>query len=402
MPALHLTARAVSKLQAPHPDGKATVYWDDETRGFGVLVSGKTKARLFVVQRDVGGKTRRLTLGTVSGLTLEVARHRAEDALDELRRGNDPKKKERVFTLQQALEEYLGPKKQKHPTLRPASVALYWQLERWLAAWLDRPLNEITFETVDRKHKELAKEIGEATANTAMRVFRIVWNFAADRSSLPDCPVSKLRKRWFESHRRTRHVSAEQLPEFYKAVRSLESTTARDFVMLLLLTGMRRLEAASLKWSSVNLANKMIHLPREVTKAKRALDLPLSSQLFDILVARRGMVKGSAFVFPGRVGKAGFFTSHHHAFKEIEKATGIQVSAHDLRRTFASVANKTEGVSWLALKVMLNHTTKGDVTAGYVQISDAELRVALQRVADRIIALCDAEAISAPNVEKLR
>jgi integrase len=402
MPALHLTARAVSKLQAPHPDGKATVYWDDETRGFGVLCSGKTKVRLFVVQRDVGGKTRRLTLGTVSHLKLEDARRRAEDALDELRRGNDPKKKEKTYTLAQALGEYLGPKKQKHPTLRPASVALYWQLERWLAAWLDRPLSEITFEMVDRKHKELAQEIGESTANMAMRVLRIVWNFATDRSSLPPCPVAKLRRRWFENQRRTRHVSAEQLPEFYKGVRALESTTGRDFVLLLLLTGMRRQEAATLKWSNVNLANKMIHLPREVTKAKRALDLPMSAQLFDILVARRGLVKGSAYVFPGRVGKPGFFTSHNHAFKEIEKASGIKVSAHDLRRTFASVANATDGVSWLALKTMLNHAAKGDVTAGYVQITNDQLRAAMQRVTDAILALCDVEKVSAPNLKKLR
>ena len=41
---------------------------------------------------------------------------------------------------------------------------------------------------VDRKHKELAKEIGPSTANLAMRVLRIVWNYAADRSTLPECP----------------------------------------------------------------------------------------------------------------------------------------------------------------------------------------------------------------------
>src|SRR5262245_33564349 len=134
MPTMHLTQRALDKLLAPHPDGKQTVYWDDELRGFGVQCSGKTNQRLYIAQRDVNGKSRRVTLGTVSGLKLEAARRRAEDVLDDLRRGIDPKKKEKTYTLREALTDYLGPKEEmsKHPSLRPASVALYWQLERLL------------------------------------------------------------------------------------------------------------------------------------------------------------------------------------------------------------------------------------------------------------------------------
>jgi hypothetical protein len=65
------------------------------------------------------------------------------------------------------------------------------------------------------------------------------------------------------------------------------------------------------------------------------------------------------------------------------------------------VAEDTEGVSWIALKIMLNHTTKGDVTAGYVQISNEQLRRAVQAVADRMLELCGVEPVAAPNVAKL-
>ncbi|WP_316205926.1 integrase family protein [Bradyrhizobium sp. SZCCHNR3058] len=404
MPSMHLTQRAVGKLVAPHPDGKQTIYWDDELRGFGVQCSGKTNQRLYIAQRDVNGKSRRVTLGTVTGLTLEEARRRAEDVLDDLRRGLDPKKKEKSYTLMEALTEYLGPKEKKneHPSLRPASVALYWQAERLLKPWLDRQLREITFEMVDRKHKELASEIGESTANLAMRILRIVWNYAADRSTLPDCPVAKLRKRWYPEPRRTRCVSFEQLPTFYQSVRRLDNPAVRDYILLMLFTGMRRREAASLRWSNVDMAQKLIRLPREVTKAKRAMELPMSTAIFDMLVARRQMVNGSPFVFPGSGEKTGHVTSADRAFEEIEKATGIKVSAHDMRRTFASVAADTDGVSWIALKVMMNHTTKGDVTAGYVQISNDQLRHAVQRVADRIAGLCGVASVADQKVAKLR
>jgi hypothetical protein len=82
--------------------------------------------------------------------------------------------------------------------------------------------------------------------------------------------------------------------------------------------------------------------------------------------------------------------------------TGIEVSCHDLRRTFASVAADTPEVSWLALKVMLNHTTRGDVTAGYVQISNEQLRAAVQRVADKISELCGVKPFVEGNVARLR
>lgn len=64
MPRLNLTQRAIAKLPAPHPDGKQTLYWDEELRGFGVQCSGKTNQKLFIAQRDVGGRTRRILAET--------------------------------------------------------------------------------------------------------------------------------------------------------------------------------------------------------------------------------------------------------------------------------------------------------------------------------------------------
>jgi integrase len=396
VPTMHLTQRAIAKLAAPTADGRQTIYWDDELRGFGVQCSGKTNQRVYIAQRDVNGRSRRITLGTVTGLTLEVARRRAEDALDDLRRGVDPKQKSKTYSLQEALDEYLGPKGEKHSTLRPASVALYRQLERLLKPWLSRNLTEITFDMVDQKHKELAKEIGPSTANLAMRVLRIVWNYAADRSTLPECPVSRLKKRWYEEPRRTRHVTFEQLPHFYRAVTAIENSAAREYILLLLFTGMRRREAAGLRWTNVDLVQKILRLPAEVTKAKRALAL----FVYELLVTRRAAGDASPFVFPG-LGKTGHITSADKPLRDVAQATGIEASCHDLRRTFASVAAETSEISWLALKVMLNHTTRGDVTAGYIQMSTEQLRAAVQRVADKMVVLCEVQPIVEGNVARL-
>jgi integrase len=194
-------------------------------------------------------------------------------------------------------------------------------------------------------------------------------------------------------------VAFEQLPKFYEAVHKLESAAARDYILLMLFTGMRRRETAGLRWDDVDLAQKMIRLPAEATKPKRALDLPMSTFVHDMLVARRAAGSASAFVFPGP-GSTGHITSADNAFDAIAEATGIEVSSHDMRRTFASVAE--DEVSWLTLKVMLNHTTKGDITMRYPQISAEQLRRAVQRVCDKTLALCGVQDIARANVAKLR
>jgi hypothetical protein len=68
--------------------GKQAVYWDADLRGFGVLVSGRTTVKSFIVQRDLaGGKTRRVTIASVAQLSLSEAREKARPLLVAMRGG---------------------------------------------------------------------------------------------------------------------------------------------------------------------------------------------------------------------------------------------------------------------------------------------------------------------------
>jgi integrase len=53
----------------------------------------------------------------------------------------------------------------------------------------------------------------------------------------------------FPIPRRTRMVPLEDLHKFYAAVDNLPNKMARDFVLLILFSGMRKNEAAALRWS---------------------------------------------------------------------------------------------------------------------------------------------------------
>ena len=406
MPKLHLNERAVARLVAPDPSGKDVLYWSLERKGFGVRCSGTTNVKMYIVQRDLpGGKPRRVNIGPCNGLSFKEADKRAADMLDDLRRGNDPKRKVNVPTLRSTLESYLGARKD----LAPGSVRMYRQIETNLKAWMDLPLHEITSEMVEERHRALAATVrktknprytGAATANFAMRTLRILWNFAADRTEtakdLPLNPVRRLKRQWYAVPRRERLVTAEQLPAFYRAVMALENPIARDYILLMLFSGLRRREAATLQWEHIDLVERVIRLPAAATKAGRKLDLPMSDYIRDMLIARRAL-GNAGFVFPGRGA------SRHtiKPFRAIAKASGIAVSAHDLRRTFATIAENTEGISPYALKAMINHALgNNDVTGDYIFISTPVLREAVQKVCDRMKRLCGVASIDGQNVAK--
>ena len=294
MPKIKLTEKIIAKLPAPDPSGRQVLHWDTDLHGFGVLCSGKTTSRTYVVQRDLpDGRTRRATIAAVAEVTLDKARLRAADMLYELRRGNDPKKKVENFTLRMALHSYLSTRKD----LRPATVVIYRKVvERYLAAWADMPLRHITPEMVEARHRAIAAEIaadgrydGRTTANVSMRCFRALYTYATD--TIPDMPpanpVRRLRRAWFAEPRRTRMVPADQMPTFYQAVDALENKVHRDFLLLLLFTGLRLGEARSLRWENIDFAQRVIRLPAASTKAGRKLDLPMVDIIRDMLVARR-------------------------------------------------------------------------------------------------------------------
>jgi integrase len=329
-----------------------------------------------------------------------------------MRHGKDPKAARRsasAWTLRRALDEYLAKR-----TLKPRSVTYYRSMvEANLRDWLDRPLRSITREWVEDRHLEIKTDIarrrghrhpdhwqsepGAHAANKTLGILGSVWNFVERRDSeLPRNPVGILRGEWFAEPRRERFVQADQLPAFYQAVMDLDNHVMRDFIRLVLFTGLRMNEAAALRWDEVDFATKVIRLPARRSKTGRKLDLPMSTWVRDLLVARRA-IGNANWVFPAD-SKSGHLTEPGSAYSAIERQTGIRVSSHDLRRTFITIAEACD-ISPMALKALVNHALGGDVTSGYIQMTSERLRKPAQVVGDRIAELCGLEE---PQGENLR
>ena len=207
-------------------------------------------------------------------------------------------------------------------------------------------------------------------------------------------------------------VKPGEMAKFYKAVRAHPNKVAADYITLVLFTGLRRREAAALTWSEVDFGEKVIRLPSARTKASRPLDLPMSDVVFRLLSERRKLGQASGgWVFPSS-GKSGHIAEPRYALDDIAKATGkaeaadttdatgaseasdtveavsIDVSVHDLRRTFITIAESCD-ISAFALKGLVNHSLGGDVTAGYIVGGVERLRGPMQTVTDRLKVAAD-------------
>jgi integrase len=415
---VRLTKATVEKLKAPDRSGKERLHWDDELKGFGVRCSGVSTTKTFVVQRRVRGRLRRVALTTFAelqaeGRSVDDVRAEAAELLVKMRRGEDPRAARRgEKTLREWRDEYLAAR----PRLSPRTRRTYEDALRGFSKWFDRPLSELSPEDVERGYRavkeatarKVAKrkkprsdlfvsEPGAAAANTALRVLRSIWRFAEGRDPgrVPPWPAERMRGAWYEVGSRERHVRADDLPVFYAAVNAREGKgeyvlgrLMRDFVLLLLFTGMRRDEAASLRWSDLDFRAGMIRVSAFRTKAKRRFDLPMSDLVRELLEARRALGVESEYVFPSS-GKVGHLRDPRKALEAVSKAVGFQVNAHALRHTYETVAASVP-MPGPALPALIHHALPKGVTAGYLHLTAEDLREPARDVGERLRVLCKA------------
>jgi integrase len=176
---------------------------------------------------------------------------------------------------------------------------------------------------------------------------------------------------------------------------SLENEIARDYLLLLLFTGLRRNEAARLRWDpEVDLRLGVIRMPARHTKNTRKLDLPMTDVVRGLFDKRDKDTSG--WVFPAGRARSGHIEEPRFALRMVKDMTGIDITPHDLRRTYVTVAESTD-ISPLALKALVNHSFGDDVTAGYIVATVERLRDPAQRVADRMMELVgSSEALRKP------
>lgn len=402
MPAARLRinfTRATVDSLPPAPAGKRDYYNDTKVQGLQLQVTDKGAKSYYLYIRNAG-KPLRHKLGRHPALTPENARKLAETDRGRAATGVNLRE-ERQAAIRNAatLSDALIAFEKVRTSLKPTTLYHYRRyLEVAFEDWMPRPLVEITKDGVAKRHLKLTAQHGAAYADGAMRTLRAIINFAQVQYEapdgtplLPDNPVRRLSqmRAWNRVKRRTTYVKPDQIRPWFEAVLGLktdpadhEGASVSDWLQLLMLTGLRRSEGLTLKWQDVDLANRLF----VVRDTKNGEDhyLPLSDHLLDMLKARKAIAaEGAEFVFSS-YGQHGHLVDPRKPLERVIQSSGVKFMPHDLRRTFITIAESLD-VPAFALRRLLNHKMRQDMTAHYLMPEVERLRRPMQQVTDFVL-----------------
>ena len=438
MPKLKLTKSSIDRVAKPGLTKSDALYWDTESRGFGLRVTPTGLAK-FITQGRVRGTNRevRTTIGTYGAWTVDDARRRAEEIRHQMEDGKDRREQWRQseaeqVTLRQVADLYQA----REGKMRESTKAeMDRHVDKVFAAWKDKPIASITEHDVRKRHKEmrvsgLDGRPAPGQAQISLVTLRTLVNFSnrrfkrADGSLLiPHNPVNSMKDDWKQFEPRTRHVEMDAvgevwnvLTELRSAARDANAKSGVDLVRFLVLTGARKGEAGSLRWDQVHLdddaAKCWWHLPNP--KNGNPVWLPLSSHAVGLLRSRpRAKLpndKDDPYVFPSSA-KCGHITDARAPLERLRKVKGIAsdgsgvVSSHDLRRTFVTAGFSCCGIDLFKLELLTNHVPQGVTARHYLKTSRLQyLYPEVQAISDWIEkqATVAAGKASGANVVTLR
>jgi integrase len=384
--------KSQTALSLTLPDGKSEHFiWDDSLPGFGVRL--RNASRRWVVQYRFHGQQRRESLGDVRKVTLDAARKIARSRFAQVELGSDPAAERRaqrqatatkLNTLAFVAARYLDNKRGK---LRPSTYkaaekhfTVHWKRLR------ERPIDSIKRADVAALLQEIIKAHGCTSAARARGNLSALFTWAMKEALCESNPVIGTNDPAQGIKPRDRVLSDEEIRIIWKACRD------DDFgriVRLLLASGCRREEIASLMWSEVNLETGVMTIPGTRTKNHRTLELTLPAPALEILKSTpRRHGRDYVFGFSGG-GFSAFSYSTIALNSRIVEAEGRPLARwtlHDCRRTVRTGLGRL-GIAPHVAELVLNHV-KGGVEAIYDRYRyQREIKVALATWADHLLAI---------------
>jgi integrase len=396
---MKFTPASIRALQLPEGISEKT-FFDDDLACFGVrLREGDTCGSDggYVIQYKIGRINRRMTLGAVSALALGKARSTAKDLLAMVRLGRDPageklEARQKVsVTYGAVLPRFLARQRSR---LKPRS---YEETERHLVVHC-KPLHGMAIEKIDRRTValrlvEIDETKGPAAANRTRASLSACFAWLLREGIVETNPVLNTNKA-IEVGARERVLLDDELGAIWRGLADDQYST---IVKLLCLTGARRDEIASLRWSEIDLDRATITLPPARTKNKRVNLIPLAPAVVALLQVQErrldadGKPRDLVFGFGSRGwqdwsgSKADLDARIAAAAQDGEALAGWRL--HDFRRSMSTTMHERLGVMPHVVEACLGHVN-GGVAGIYNQSDYLDLkRIALAKWADHVLSL---------------
>jgi len=147
----------------------------------------------------------------------------------------------------------------------------------------------------------------------------------------------------------------------------------RDKALILFLvdSGMRRSEARSLNWIDVDIPSGVVNIRRSKNKKARSVFIGVKTRRALLRYRRTISHEDNDPLFQTQSGTRLTPSGFRQVIRRISEKSDIPFSAHDLRRTFASLSLKA-GMNVLHLQSLLGHSSL-EMTRRYVKIVKDDL-----------------------------
>lgn len=401
-----LTKRLVDSLT---PGARDIFVWDAGLPGFGIKLT-PTGSRVYIAQYRLGGRgslSRRFTIGKHGHLTVDEARIEARKVLGERAKGNDPvalkerAKRNAPRATAFAILARGWVARDVKPRLRSADEIERLVERELIAAIGNRSVGRITHEDVIKLLDAIVTRGRPQLANKVLAVARMLFNHLADRRMI-DAPPTLGIKPPAPTVARDRVLEDGEITRLWPAFTDLGWPFGTIF-QLLLATGQRRDEVASMRWCDLDFDHSIWRIPRELNKSKREHVVPLSSLARAVLAACPR--KDDMLVFPARRNRANHASGFSKAKLRVDSKVMLdgEWRIHDLRRTAASGMARL-GTPPHVVEKILNHSS--GVISGVAAIYNrhqylVEKASALESWSQHLTQLTNAKSLSDDDTVKI-
>ena len=364
-----LTQRQIDALK---PRRKTFDVRDTELKGFGVRVRSSGIKRYFVQSQQQGTRTWRI-IGNAAAMTLEEARCRARSALASLHNGEEIIAVTNEETRFEVVAEKLFEACERHWKVSTRKVNRNYLKNQILPWFRNMQIAGITERDVKQWHASL--HATPFCADRSAPVLSVLLRQAEVYGYRPEGSNPCVGIRRYRRRGRERFLSPEEMQRLgavlsrHEPDHPLEAATIR----LLLLTGCRRNEIFSLKWSDYREGHLYL---RDSKTGPRTVWL--SSPARGIL---DGLPRRRTWIFPARRKRSHFVPSKLDPFwwKVRDEAGLSDVRLHDLRHSYASVAI-LNGATIPTIARLLGHNDTA-TTLKYTHLNHTAVRAAVETVA---------------------
>ena len=382
------------------PPGKEQAFLrDTKAPGLRVRVTA-TGAKSYVFEAKVNGKTIRRTIGDVRSWSIDGARTESNRLRVLCDNNTDPRQLDRDNAAAEAARTIEQERQRVEADRATLTVAEVWP--RYMAEgkprkknkWKPRyvadlnkaaslggvpkkrgigqtlpghlaPLMPLALASIDqdtiRDWYAIEKKRAPTQATRAVAMFSGFLSWCATRKEYRDlvnrdcARASGLGDMLPATKRRTDAVEIDQLPAWFAGTGKLRNRTAAAYLQALILTGARREEMATLRWSNIDFHWSKLTIADKVDDTRTFPLTPYLASLLRSLPRVDSTGEANQYVFASPKSKSKRITEPKAPHAEVLADAGIpHVSIHGLRRTFA-LLGEASGVPAGAIAQVMGH-----------------------------------------------